>query len=249
MKTLALLFALLLTGPLFAQRGPADLDIDGAEIGTVGQAVVLTLHGLELDGDDPKISEILALTKRVAIDVDCPPGAKAEIEPDLKINWLTGELALQLKVSAVVAGDYVIFADWNEPPFGLARHRISFAPDKPLPPDPDDDDVVVVPPEPGTRWLLIIHEAKETTFAQEQLFTQLRTATEIRGKHKLKIVDDDATDENGQSVDGLDPWIKRASGKSLPYLFILDNAGKILSEGACPATKAAVIELLNSKGG
>lgn len=248
MRSAAVLFLLLFASPLFAQRGPAELDIKGAEAATVGKAVTLTIHGLDLQGDDPKISEILALTKRVAIDVDCPPGAKAEIEPDLKINWLTGELALQLRVSAVVAGDYVVFADWNEPPFGLARHRISFAPDKPLPPDPDDDDVVV-PPQPGTRWLLIIHEAKETTFAQEQLFAQLQTAAEIRGKHKLKIVDDDATDADGGTVDGLDPWIKRAAGKPQPYLFILDNAGAVLFEGACPADKAAFLTLLKSKGG
>lgn len=219
-KVAVLLFVLLLAGPLHAQIG-----------------------------DDVKPLTVFPTEGK----------AVGYVEADQPGKWVVlGDGFLPVQFRALEGGKCIIFeADPGAygvlffPPGDTTQPKVTrvvLSADKPDPPTPDPEPGPGPAPTPGTRWLLIIHEAQDTTFAQEQLFAQLRRATEL-SKHKLKIVDDDATDEDGGTVDALDPWIRRAAGKPQPYLFILDNDGKVLFEGACPADKAAFLKLVKAKGG
>lgn len=120
-----LLVLSLLASPLPAQVAPSDLAIDGPREGFVGEEIVLRVSGFpKLDLDRP-LRESLAWTEHVQFISSAPDACTCEIVPELTFNLFTQDAILKLRVTADVAGTLVVVADWNEPPFGLAMHRMS----------------------------------------------------------------------------------------------------------------------------
>lgn len=109
----------------------------------------------------------------------------------------------------------------------------------------------LVPPAPevGTRNVLIVRETEDTTPEQARLATALRTgahAEYLKTKgHTLRILDDDAVNENGQPVAELAKY----KPFTIPELLIIAPPDKLLHRGPLPATAEAVIETLKANGG
>jgi hypothetical protein len=63
------------------------------------------------------------------------------------------------------------------------------------------------------------------------------------------VVDKDVRDANNQQPKDLAPYLRLASGKALPYVFVVDSAGTVRAEQALPATAAELTALLRRIGG
>lgn len=72
----------------------------------------------------------------------------------------------------------------------------------------------------------------------------------IRSKGwKVRIADKDVKDANGKTPSDLAPYIARATSKTLPYLFVVDQDGTIRTECVVPETSGAMLDLLKKLGG
>lgn len=101
----------------------------------------------------------------------------------------------------------------------------------------------------GVRSVLIVRETEDTTPEQARLATALRTGTHaeyLKTKgHSLRILDDDAVNENGQPVAELAKY----KPFSIPELLIISPPDKLLHRGPLPKTADEVMSRLKEHGG
>jgi hypothetical protein len=116
-------------------------------------------------------------------------------------------------------------------------------------PNPQPEPAPVPPPVPvGKLWTVIVEESGQLTPAQGKVVTSKAVADWIqtKGHHKAWVIDKDALDENDKQPESLKAYIARA--KSLPFLFLVSEAGTVLFEGSLPESETALLELLKKYG-
>lgn len=122
-------------------------------------------------------------------------------------------------------------------------------------PEPDPEPGPNPDPEPGPNpprqaHLVIIEETREATEARGKFFQDRPLAEYVSSKGwQTRIADKDVKSADGNPPRDLKPYLNRASGKKLPYLMVVGDAGKIYFEGALPETPATLLTLLKKIGG
>jgi len=119
-------------------------------------------------------------------------------------------------------------------------------PDPPPPPPPQPD-----PPKPvGPLYVIVIEETADAvaTRGAYAAHTALRDRIKAKGHH-WRIADKDVKDASGSTPAGWRPWVKRAEGKTLPYLLLVTEEGVTIHEGKLPDAPADLVKLLEAKGG
>ncbi len=120
---------------------------------------------------------------------------------------------------------------------------------EPLPPKPEPPPPVPVPPGPGALELLWIEETAARTPEQAKALTDraLREALAAAG-WSLRVVDQDITDETGQTPPELAPLIAAAKQAGLPYLVVRSRDGAEVYAGKAPTDLATFQSLLQRLG-
>jgi hypothetical protein len=116
-------------------------------------------------------------------------------------------------------------------------------------PTPDPD-----PPNEGSRYLVVIEESSQRTPQLSNLLLRLRSSDYLEeNDHNLLIADQDGTNEQGQPIPSLKPYLDRAQEEpALPILFIVDgdsSPAEVYYQGPVPNTYQETIELLKRYGG
>lgn len=108
-----------------------------------------------------------------------------------------------------------------------------------------------VPVGPAKLWMVVIEETSQAASNRGSYFANAALANKIKASgHKYRVADKDIKNADGQTPPDLAPYISAASGKTLPWVFLVDQTnGKVYHQGALPATPAALVELLTKVGG
>lgn len=227
--------------------GPADLRISGPDKADVGATVQLRVSGFPDVALDQTLGDQLKWLSSVVIKVDRPLAvteADYMMNQDLRIQLSPLQWYFTIEFTGRMAGDYVIVADWNQPPFGLVTHRVQVGGGGPPPPPP--------PPTPGVRSVTILRETADMTPKLAALQLALRSSPEFqKGRNRLTLLDPDGKDPDGNPS----PIVARVktalakAGAYYPGVVVEDEAGTILFAGTCPPTLAEVLALLKKYGG
>jgi hypothetical protein len=157
-RLLALAAVFLSTAPIFAadaptaetkiqivgsEAGPANLRMAGPSVGTAGQPLTITVSGLPAVDLSQTVGEQTRWIDSLRFDVSTPSGP-AQLEKELSMSVSPWEWRLRLTLTPAANGTYLVVCDWNEPPYGLALHRVDVGGSPPVPPVPP------VPPDPPT---------------------------------------------------------------------------------------------------
>ena len=240
-------FALiLLAGPILAAdspvsvnlsaTGPDALRVTGPTEGQVGQEITLVVRGLPEVDLDQKVAEILALFANLRMAISSS-GESPDV--DSEIGFTAAPVAYRLKVmfTPTEAGTHVVAVDWNEPPFGLALHRIEI---RGPPPHPTPTPT----PTPGTvARVVIVEESGDRTPEQATILTDPRLKP-LRDQRKLLILDQNAADSQGQPASELSQY----DGQPLPRVLGLDSSGVRAAAAELPETADGLIDLLKTWG-
>lgn len=113
-------------------------------------------------------------------------------------------------------------------------------PTPPAPPTPPP-----VPPIAEAAGLVIIEDTAQASSARGLLLADPKVTGYIF-EHRLKhrIVDISTLVQQGGPPAELVPYLERAKGKPMPYLFVLDAKGATLAEKPCPLTPADFLAAL-----
>jgi len=99
-------------------------------------------------------------------------------------------------------------------------------------------------PPPKALWGIVIHESSEPSPEKAIVLSSKRIREALEGR--WKIADKDVLDQYGKIPADLKPWIEKA--KSLPYLFLVDETGKVRYEGPLPLDVDEVLRLIELRG-
>lgn len=157
------------------ESSPADFAVDGPATAAVGETVMLTLTGLpSVDLDEP-IGDQIEWVDLLRFSTSCPSGTKVELEKSILLTVEPWRWNLRVTFTVPSPGTYVVACDWNQPPYGLALHRIDVggivppAPDPPGPkPKPEPDDPVP-PPTSGLHVIVVDDENERGLLPQSQI--------------------------------------------------------------------------------
>jgi len=219
---------------------PADLKMIGPAVADVGKPITIVVTGLPEVDLSKTIGEQVKWVDLLRFDVSCPDDAKpAELEKELVMSVSPWQWKLRLTLVCPVAGAYVVVCDWNEPPFGLALHRVTVGGVPPVPPP-------IPPPDPTTAAAFVLYEAQQMTPDQSLLLLDLRDDSDL--SPKLQILDQNALGENAAKVPRVQAAVKAAAGKQLPLLILLDAAGSVSAVGDLPATLDGIRAKLKEAG-
>lgn len=159
----------------------------------------------------------------------------------------------------------ITVADWDartlDQRFARATFAIGDAPPTPPNPDPPGPSPPPEPepdPEPtpqeGPRTVMLLYESEDSSPQLAALMVGLRNGTPAKyladKKHRLLILDDDATDQLGRPIALVEKLLAR--GIELPALFICDSAtGKCLKEMHIESGTTAdnIVERVREAGG
>lgn len=115
------------------------------------------------------------------------------------------------------------------------------------PPDPKPDPI---PNTPTKFKIVIIEETGEAVATRGSLLASGTLAARIREKgHTWRVVDKDVVDVNGQKPKDIAGYIDASKGKSLPQVFLIDEAGKTRFQGDAPPKAVDLIALIAKYGG
>ena len=102
----------------------------------------------------------------------------------------------------------------------------------------------------GPMWVVVIEETARRTPEQAAVLADAGVARYVREKGwRVRVADRDARDSRRQAPADLKPYVERARGKRLPYLFVVDAEGHARHEGPLPAGAAGLLEILKKVGG
>lgn len=114
----------------------------------------------------------------------------------------------------------------------------------------------VVPVGPKKLWLIVVEETSDAATNRGAWFNNAELVNKIKSSgHKHRIIEQNSKDASGQVPADAAPYITRAKdavgkGKSLPYLFLVDQAtGTIYLQDNLPKTPAELTALLTKIGG
>jgi hypothetical protein len=131
----------------------------------------------------------------------------------------------------------------------VAKHTLVVEPAGPSPNPPPDPGPTPLPPVPaGKLWTVVVEESGQLTPAQGQTITSKTVADwiESKGHHKAWVIDKDTLGENDRQPANLKEYVARA--KTLPYLYLVSEAGTVVYEGALPESEATLLGLLKKYG-
>lgn len=116
-------------------------------------------------------------------------------------------------------------------------------------PDPKPDpDPTPVPP--AKAWVVVVEETSDAAAERGKILTDKNLSEYVKGKGwKVRVVDKDVKDSQGQVPADLRPYFALAGGKQLPQMFIVDQDGKVRFQGLAPKTAAEVLAILKKVGG
>lgn len=116
-------------------------------------------------------------------------------------------------------------------------------PPTPVPPGPTPQ-----PPGPVSKlYIVVIEETGAAHKGRAAFYGQLAVKLKDK-KHVLKVEDKDVKNAAGQTPPDLAPYIKAAAGKE-PYVFLVDETGKVRHEGVLPAAVADLLAIIQKVGG
>lgn len=125
--------------------------------------------------------------------------------------------------------------------------------DVPVPPTPGPTPGPGPGPSPGPlakAWIVIIEATAEAKADRGQWVRDQDLLKYIKDKGwRLRHSDVNAKDATGNTPTDLVPYIKRASGKAMPQVYVVGDDGKVRYEGALPATPADMLAILKKFGG
>lgn len=219
---------------------PADLAIVGPATTDVGKPITLTITGLPEVKLDQTIGQQVEWVKLLRFDTSAPEGVDVSLEKELVMSVSPWQWKLRVTMFCPKAGVYVLVCDWNEPPYGLALHRVTAGgvtpPDPPVPPVPD----------PTAASAFILYEAQDLTPDQNLLLLDVRDNRDL--SPKLQILDKDAIGESSRSLPKVSAAVEAAAGKQLPVLVLFDADGSVSGVVDLPDTAEAISAKLKEAG-
>ena len=130
--------------------------------------------------------------------------------------------------------------------FGKVYALIASLPRPPPIPDPTPTPT----PTASKMWIVVIEETANATQARGLFFADKALKARIDEKgHHFALADKDVKDAKGNVPSDLAPWLTRASGKTLPHLFLIAPDGATLYSGELPMTPGMLLALIQAKGG
>ena len=226
-----------------AASGPADLRLTGPAVGAVGQPVVIVVSGLPAVDLGQTVGEQTRWIDSLRFDVSTPSGP-AQLEKELSMSVSPWEWRLRLTLTPASNGCYVVVCDWNEPPYGLALHRVDVGGSPP---------VVVVPPitpDPttpalltGPAYVVVIRRMQSLSADEAQVLIKLRAWADSQpSKTSLLEFSPDEEDSRVQTY-----VAKVPAGAELPWTFLSrarkDGTGAgVIWSGKLPATEQEIID-------
>jgi hypothetical protein len=205
---------------------------------------------------------LLAAEVKVAPEIKAKAGrlvrASATSDNKAPIRWINAhadldvigvELGRTAIISSPVPGNYLVHlhsdAGGEPVPVLVVIEGVAPAPPVPVPPAPVPPPI---PPEPkpvaGPLWLVVVEETGDAKPDRGAFWRSPFTLAAVKG-HTVRRTDKDAKDKEGNAPADLAPYIARASGKALPQLYVVASNGAVLSEGALPASGAALQSLMS----
>jgi len=159
-------------------------------------------------------------------------------ESDDQSQWIPIEDGRTLHVWAGPGSHFLkasVFAvDWEARTFSVTQHRAAFrvgGDDPPPTPDPTPEPDPPTP-KPSQVTAVIIHESVDDTPAFARLVTALRSGDAAEqlaaGGNELIVLDDDATDVDGNPLEIVAAL--KALAVDLPAIFLLDGDAVLLSK-------------------
>ncbi len=117
-------------------------------------------------------------------------------------------------------------------------------------PDPDPEPEPDPDPTPGKRFALVVTETRDRGPELARLLMRLRVGGDL-GDTKLLLIDDDAVNEHGKSVESLKPYLDRIGDTKYPVLFLISSgktSSRVLYKGTLPSYDET-IKLIRRHGG
>ena len=178
-----------------------------------------------------------------AVVVRAPAGAAGQ--------WsVIGADLVRVQVPTLDAGDAVILSQpgryvvvWaGGQQLLTADVTVGGTPSPPVPPTPTP-----TPPVAATLYVTAVYEASDMTPEQSRVLRDRDLTTWLdAGKHKLREIDDDITDEDGKVPAALAKHVELAKEVGLPAVIVTDASGTVLSKFSLPATGAELLAKLKS---
>lgn len=127
------------------------------------------------------------------------------------------------------------------------------APAPPVPnpaPSPPGPGPVPDPPGPVSKlFIVVIEDTLSSKGSRGAYYANKDLLARIKGKGwQLRVEDKGVLNAAGVTPPDLAPYIKAAAGKE-PYVFLVNQDGKVLSEGALPSSPADLLALIQKVGG
>jgi hypothetical protein len=118
-------------------------------------------------------------------------------------------------------------------------------------PAPDPNPGPNPGPGPGPKpvfakaWLVVIEETSQAGGSRGAFFRDKDLLNFFLDKSwQFRVADKDVVDATGSPPADLKPWLERAKGKQLPWMFLVSDRGDLLLDEAIPATPQALLEKL-----
>jgi hypothetical protein len=208
-------------------------------------AVVLTAAFLAA-ADAPR------LTTSSAVVVRAPAGAAGQ--------WsVIGADLVRVQVQTLDAGDAVILSApgryvvvWAGGQQLLTADVVVGGMPPPAPPTPVPPTPPVPTPTPiaATLYVTAIYEGDDLTPEQSRVLRDRDLVAWLdAGKHKLREIDDDVTDADGNVPESLSKHLQLAREVGLPAVIVTDAGGTVLAKLQLPATGAELLTKLQAMVG
>ena len=251
MKTLLIL--LLLTLPVMgadspitvnlSATGPDALRVTGPTEGTVGQEITLVVRGLPEVDLNQKVDEVLALFANMRLSISAPEDKPLDVDSELGFTVAPVSYRLKVIFTPLEPGTHVIAVDWNEPPFGLAQHRVEIRGPPPAVPKPDPDQPTdpTLPPLPKIPTAAVYVFEKDQGTPPPAVSAALHRLNTERESFAASAVDQDIVTGAGQVPEQFRAAIQAAKQSGLPALVVLSGS-EVLRVVRDPKTVEAVME-------
>lgn len=184
----------------------------------------------------------------------CSPGVEYErVHEDATILKLICRGDGQLKVIAYAVWENdVVVAECTIVVHGARPPPIPPKPEPPKPDPPKPDPPKPDPPKPPVTtplWVVVVEETADAASNRGSFFSNEELWALMKAKgHKWRVFDKDVRDKDGNTPKDLEEYLNRASGKKLPYLFLVDSSSTVHREGPLPSTPAGLVQLLKEVG-
>lgn len=218
---------------------PAAIVLSGPDSAIVGEMFTLDVDaGSTVTWASPKIENLSSLTGVETKTKDNRYISKLGATAKAPGTYYFGAMIAPRKGDIIQAWVPVVVTDGNEPSPGPSPGPA------PTPKPPPGPEPIPVPPKPvpipftGPLHVIFVEDTSAATPERGRLFRDRDIAAYIKAKKiEFHVVDRNGKDAAGQTPADLKAYVERASGKTLPQLFLVTKDGDVLSEGQFPYSK------------